>query len=138
MKQYVLAPVIQTVDHHGETTYQAKVQGLAGLTNVVAVIPSKPDGTPLFGWALCYVAGTDFTALTADNSIKLLPQITLDSSLKTLTNQQYNALISVLQGQGIATSTLTHTTSTFRDVVRLAGQTLDPAFSENSFECGGS
>jgi hypothetical protein len=131
-RRYYLAPII------GSGTladpYRARVD--VHVKNWSALIPSKPDGTPLFAWALCAVNAADHSALDADSLLDKLPQIDLDRTLADLTAGQRAALASRLQALGVDTSGVSAST-TLRQVLRRIGQTLVGDFDEDHFGAAG-
>jgi hypothetical protein len=127
-RRYYLAPIV------GSGTmadpYRARVD--LHSKNWSAVIPSKPDGTPRFAWALCIVAAADHSALEADALLDKLPNIDLDRTLADLSAAQRTALATRLQALGVDTSGVSAST-TMRQVLRRVGQTLAADFDEGQF-----
>jgi hypothetical protein len=114
-----------------ETAYRAKLSqyGLA----FSAIIPTNSSGVPLFNWCLCIVNGLDHSALVADSQLDAFPEITLDSTLSVLTNQERNRLLGFLSKRGIPTAGINGNT-TFREVLELLGKFLDISFTTTKFD----
>lgn len=109
--------------------YRAKVADLA--VSHVAVIPSRPDGTPRFPWALVMVAAGSFAALDSDPALAGLPAVNLDLTLAELSTTARDRLLTLCQERGIDTTGVTGAT-TLRQVVRRIGRHLEPAYDEHT------
>lgn len=123
--RHYFAPVIGT----GTATdpYRATVADLA--VSHVAVIPSRPDGTPRFPWALVTVAAPSFSVLDSDPALAGLPAVNLDLTLADLPKTARDRLLTLCQERGIDTTGVTGTTA-LRQVVRRIGRHLEPDYDE--------
>lgn len=129
MKRFYVAPVIG--DGTEFNPYRPKVANYA--VNWSVILPSKPDGTPLFPWCLVIVGAPDHTALVNDVDLDAFPEITLDSTLSVLNKAQRDRLLGFLTKRGVDTSGLT-INSTFRDVLVRIGGALDANFKTEKFD----
>lgn len=129
MKAYYLCPVIGTGAYGDGWRPKVAEHGL----NVSPVIPTGPDGRPLFNWCLCHAAGANHDGPRADPAVDAMPDLTLDSTLSTLTTQQRNRLFSALDKYNVPRADMGNNT-TFREVIRRVGQFLEPTFSESNFD----
>jgi hypothetical protein len=129
MKRYYLCPVI------GSGTigdpYRAGVSGRGG--SYVAVIPTGPDGRPLFPWALALVAATDHRPLTGDASLGPLPDVSLDLRMSAMSQSAKAALDAALAKFGVDLTLLVQNDG-YREFVRSLGQALDAGFVETNFD----
>lgn len=134
-KRFYISPIIGT--GAWDDPYRAAVADTVQQQTpggVVAVIPTNPTtGVPLFPFALCLVATPNHAALDAVGNADRFPDITLDSKLSVLTNQQRNALLNFLSKRSILTDGL-GVNSTFREVVERVGQSLNAQFSALNFD----
>jgi hypothetical protein len=133
MKRYYVSPVIGTgtlQDPYRPSLKDALTEeGSSG----VWVIASNPDGTPKYPFALCLANAVNHVPLQNVGNVDSLPDITLDSTLAVLTNQQRNALLNFLSKRSISTTGL-NTQSTFREVLERMGVYLDPNFNALNFD----
>lgn len=123
MKRYYLVPV------RTRQTAEGPVRELdlpAGV-NYSAVM----SDTLTFGLAI--IAAPDHTAFVANAAIDSLPEITMDATLSTLSNQVRTRLLNRMQARGISTTGITGST-TFRVVLQRIGKHLDIDFSELGFD----
>lgn len=79
-------------------------------------------------WVLCQFAATSITAISNDVNIKILPDLTYDTTWGTLNSAARNKAINELQGAGFTTTGI-KTTSTIREVLNYIGQQIDPNFN---------
>jgi hypothetical protein len=124
MKRYYLCPVITEQDPDLGTVRRLKLP--IGINHSAVIV----DGV---NWGLAIVAAANHTALVNDSQLDKLPQITMDATLATLTNQQRNTLLNRLTALGVNVSGIT-TSTPFWEVLRRIGQHLDPNFYEFSFD----
>ncbi len=96
MKRYAICPVIGSGAE--DDPYRAKVPTSM---NHVAVIPSHPDGTPRWPWALVEVAGADLSALDADAEVDAFPIVSAETLLSSLSKPVQNRIRDVLQRRGV-------------------------------------
>jgi hypothetical protein len=129
MKRYYLCPVIGSGSI--ADTYRAGVSGHGG--NYVAVIPTGPDGRPLFPWALALVAAADHRPLTRDATLGPLPDVSLDIRMSALSQSAKAALDAALAKFGVDPAALVQNDG-YREFVRSLGQALDAGFVETNFD----
>ena len=132
MRRYYISPIIGTGTE--EDPFRPKLADKG--KPWVAIIPSKPDGTPLLPWALCLVNALDHTPVTGDATIDALPDITLDSQLSVLATNVRNLVINKLTQRGIDMTGI-NATSTFRQVLERIGRFGEAAFSTDRFDVSG-
>jgi len=89
-----------------------------------ALIPSNPDGTPRFNWALCLVSAADFTALDADTEAEPFPGVSLDDQLSSISAAARNRIQTALINRGVDLTGI-DLNSTVRDVVERVVERLD-------------
>jgi hypothetical protein len=132
MKRFYLTPVIGTGTI--DDPYRAAVRDASGQgASTVAVIPTDANGVPTFPYALCLISAPDHTVYDSVGNTDRFPDLTLDSQLSVLTNQQRNALLNFLSKRGIETNGINNNT-TFGEVVTLVGQHLDTNFNVLKFD----
>jgi hypothetical protein len=108
--------------------WRAKIHGMG--VNYVAVIPSKPDGSPALPWCIVKVAATDFSAIDADADIDAWPAVSLDATVAQLPTAARTRIRTALVNRGIDVSDFTGAT-TLRAVLRRIGRSLEPDFHED-------
>ncbi len=118
MKRYAICPVIGTGAE--SDAYRAKVPTTM---NHVAVIPSYPDGTPRWPWALVEVAGEDLSALDRDAAVDAFPIVATQTLLSSLPNTVQARIRDVLQRRGVGVTFSAD--ATVGDLIDAIGQYLD-------------
>lgn len=135
MQQYFLSPVITATDPLGETilTTNAAQSAVAAGLSYGQVIPTNPDGTAQFTWALVSVSGTSLSTILADVTNTALPALTLDAKLTTASAVVQSAARTALGAKGISTTWIT-AQSSLRDMINHVGQFLAGAsWNVNNF-----
>ena len=131
-KRYYLATVIVDVDPvEGGPRVRAKTAFYA--ISQSAVIPSGPDGMPLFNWALVVVNGVNHAPLLADSQIDALPDVPLDVKVNAITTSVRQDMSAALARRGIAAAVITQADG-YRDVIRGLGRVLQADFNENGLD----
>lgn len=110
--------------------YRVAISGIPGVATT-AIIPSSPDGKPLYTWALVSVRANDHAAIRSHPSAYALPVFPLDGKASGIGQGLGNALQNFMAAKGVAID-LTGITP-YRDVIRKIGQHLDASFSEDRF-----
>mgnify|MGYP001585652372 CR=1 FL=1 len=131
-KRYYLSPVIG--DGSEDNPVRAKVKDYG--VSQAPVIPSGPDGMPLFNWCLVVVNTVNHAPLLADVAIDALPDVPLDLKVNSIHTSARQAMVSALTKRGIDTSIITQADG-YRDVIRGIGQVLQANFNENNFDVSG-
>jgi hypothetical protein len=126
-KRWFLSPVVGTGSEND--AYRSKIADFG--VNHVAVIPSKPDGTPRFGWCLVKVNAASFAALDADADLDGFPLVSLDATVASLPAGVRTRLRTALERRGIDTTDVTGATP-LRVIVRRLGRLLDDRFDEDA------
>src|SRR3990167_11508678 len=103
-----------------ETAWRAKIPQT--IQSHSALIPSKPDGSPKFSWALVKIDAMDFTTILADTTIFAFPNKSLDS---TLTTNERNKIKTILNSLKIQTLDILATT-TLKQILLKVAQFLEP------------
>jgi hypothetical protein len=131
-RRWYLCPVVGTGTE--DDSYRAKVADFG--VNHIAVIPSKPDGTPRFGWCLVKVNAASFAALDADADLDGFPLVSLDATVASLPAGARTRLRAALERRGIDTSDVTGSTP-LRAILRRLGRLLDDRFDEDLNDVAG-
>lgn len=97
------------------------------------VIPTGANGVPIFPWALCVVGALNHLPMQSRQDTDPLPDITMDSTLSVLTNQERNRLLQFMTKRGIDTSGI-NVNSTFREVIDRIGKALDVNFNALQYD----
>lgn len=133
MKRYAICPVIGS-GAEGDP-YRAKMP--VGM-NHVAVIPSNPDGTPRWPWALVEVAGADLSSLDGDAEVDAFPTVDEGTLLSALSKTVQRRIEQILERRGVGFTASPE--STVGDLIDAIGAYLDAGqFSRagNSVRDGG-
>jgi len=127
-KRYCLSPIVQ-VGLHNANAPKTQTHGVSG----VQIIPTGANGQPLFPWCLVLISATNLSGVVGDVEIDTLPDLSLDSTLGVLSNQERNRVTNALTKYGVNTTGINNST-TFREVIRRVGLHLSPGFDENNFD----
>jgi hypothetical protein len=131
-KRWFLCPVIGT-GAEGDY-YRAKVADY-GVAHV-AVIPSKPDGSPLLNWCIVKVAASDFTQLDADADVDGWPNVSLDTTVSQLPAPVRTRIRAALTKRGIDTSDVTGATP-LRAILKRIGRAMEATFDPDVVDVTG-
>lgn len=130
-KRFYLCPIIG--DGTENNPYRPKIANNIGV-NWSAPMPSNPDGTPKFPWTIVIVGAADHTSIVDDSTIDAFPELTYESTLGSLTQQERTKLLQFLDHKNIPTSGV-NVNTTFREIIELVGQYLEPSFRSQKFDC---
>lgn len=119
-KRFYLSPVVGS--GVAGDPYHAKVMDYGAHA---AIIPSKPDGTPRFNWALTVLDTADQTAALADATLVALPDKLLT---QTITANEANKINAALVKLGVTVTVSAG--DTIRSILLRIGQFLDPNFAD--------
>lgn len=133
-KRYCVCPVIGTgtiLD-----PYRAAVSDVAA---AVSLIPSKPDGSPRYGFAFCLVSTDNLAAVLAVTNGYVLPDYPLDGRMDGMEAVARAGLVQSveaydLDGQGLNPDATHADADGYRDVLTRIARTWEPAFSINNFD----
>lgn len=136
MKRYMISPIIGAGTE--ASPYRVSVSDVAEV-NVSAVITSKVDGTPKYGFALCVVAAQSVATVAAVTNAYVFPDYVLDgrmdgmeSGVRTALKQSAEAYN--LDGAGLHLNASNVDSESYRDLLTRLGQQFEPAFHLNSFD----
>jgi hypothetical protein len=99
----------------------------------VAVIPSNPDGSPKFTWALVLVNVANHLPILARADIDALPDFPKDAKVGAMHQATKLAMRARLVARQINPDTLDNADG-YREVLRGIGRKLDGAFHEDNFD----
>lgn len=102
--------------------------------NWSAIMPTGPDGRPLFTWALVIVASKDHAELRNKPSIDPLPDFPLDGKVNAINAATKGLMKAALVRRGLNADAIVDGKDGYREVVRGIGRALDAAFDENKFD----
>ena len=126
--RWAISPIVGTGAPGPTTCYRPKVADL-GVSFSGEMPPRAANATPARAWMLVRVEAPSLTAVTADATVDVLPDLALDDPLRAaLSNNQLNVLKARLNRWGIDASSLT-TASTFAALLFLVGSLARPGFS---------
>lgn len=126
---YYITPIIKGTGAHAAWDTEASRYGSAA-----AIIPTGPDGNPLFTWALVVVPDTqDQTAILADPLIDHLPITSLDQTIGSMTPQQRKTFQDLGTKYSVPAVSGLNNQSTCRDALIAFGRALSPTFDPSVF-----
>lgn len=129
MKRYYLCDVIG--DGSEENSYRPALADYG--VNHVAVIPTGPNGRPLFAWCLALVDTPGHGALLADVRLDALPDFPPDAKISSMHRPTKQAMTNAIQRRGVGTSFIEGADG-YREIIRSIGRYLDTNFDENNFD----
>lgn len=135
-RRYVICPVVGSGTR--EDPYRAAVAGLSGV-NVSAMIPTGPDGRPLYRYCLCLIAFRDLGQVQTTPDTYVLPDFPLDAAMNAMSSGTRQGMGSRLRaidlnGAGRRLDVDFYSPSdSWRDVVNGLGQQIEPVFDAERF-----
>lgn len=133
-KRYVIGPVV------GSGTlgnpYRAKV---ADICPAVSVIPSNPDGSPKYNFALSLVSTDNLAAVLAITNLYALPDYALDGRMDGMESNARTGLVQSveaydLDGNGLHLDATHDDSDGYRSVLEAIGEQFDPSFNLDHFD----
>ena len=135
MRRYCISPVMGagTIGN----PYRATVSNVAGV-NAAAVIPTNPNGSPKYHFALCVVAAPSMTDVSQVSNLYLLPDVGLDTRMDGMEAQaradmEQSVEAYNLDSAGLHFDAAHDDADSFRSLLNSLGQQLDPAFDVDRF-----
>lgn len=134
----MICPIIGTGSI--EDPYRASVQTLATV-NASAIIPSKPDGSPKFNFALAIVAAVNWQPVLAITNSFVFPDFALDSQMNSMevvtrTGMEQSLEAFDLDGAGLHFDAGHNGTDSYRHFIEAIARQIDPGFNIDSFGVG--
>ena len=140
MKRYQINRIID--DNGNNFRSELDDVSLTHSIHFIALIPSKPDGTPKYRFAFTRfaMAGSIQPAIQLTNSYTF-PDYPLDGELQGMEAGVYADMIANLgaydlDGNGLHFVTTNSPTQSFRDFVQFIARQLEPSMDANRFEVG--
>ena len=135
-KRYTISPVVGNGTE--ANPYRALVSDVS-LTISSAVIPSKPDGTPKYGFALCIVSTSNLAGVLAVLNSFTFPDYSLDAQMSGMESDTRNAMVQSVQaynldGQGLHFDATNADGDSYRELLTRLGRQLDPVFNLDHFD----
>lgn len=139
MKRYYISPIIG--DGTSQNPYRASVADVSQ-TNTNTIIPSKPDGTPKYGFAFCIIGTLNPTGTAQVTNSLTFPDYPLDGrmdGMEAVTRAAFKQSAEAydLDGNGLNLDmTFYGDSSSYRDVIDGIGKQFEPVFNVNNFDVG--
>ena len=134
-ERYAISPVIGS----GTITdpFRASVADVPGV-NMADVIPTDANGHPLYRFALCIVAASQWTQVLAVTNLYLFPDYVLDGLMSGMDATARTGLVQSVQaydltGNGKHLDASNADTDSYRTLIQKIGAQLDPNFNVNAF-----
>lgn len=115
-----------------DSPYRADLADAPGINGISAVIASGPDGRPLYPYALCVVEADDHQQLRTRPGVDALPEVSLDTRANAISQAARSRMDAALSRRGIPSGGV-DTAEGYRDLIRVLGQRLEPAFDPDRF-----
>lgn len=134
-KVYAICPIIG--DGQGENPFRSSASDLG--VSVSNIIPSKPDGTPKYGFALCRIGTTNLAAVLELTNSYVFPDYPLDAELSGMesgvrTGMKQSVEAYDMDGEGLHLAVdLSDLTISYRSLLVSIYQQFDPLLSVASF-----
>lgn len=128
--RYYLCDVVG--DGTEDNPYRAALEDEPGIDGIATVIASGPDGRPVYPYALCVVESDDHQRLRNRKNVDVLPEVSLDNRMSAVSQVARARLDNAISRRNIPTTGL-QVAEGYRDVIRLLGRRLDPAFDPDAF-----
>jgi hypothetical protein len=137
MIRWMVSPIIGTGTI--SDPYRASVADVSGV-NEAALIPSNPDGTPKYHFALCLVATPSIALVQSVTNSYVFPDYPLDSQMSGMDAATRTALVQSVQaydmnGSGLHLDASNADTDSYRTLITKIGQQIDTAFNPNNISC---
>lgn len=119
--------------------YRASVEDVPGV-NSAALIPSNPDGTPKYKFALCLVAATSQSIVAGVTNSYVFPSYPYDSLMSGMDPTARSNMVQDVQaynmdGNGYHLDATNADTDSYRTVLNRIGDQIDTAFNINNMNC---
>jgi hypothetical protein len=106
--------------------------------NANAIIPTGPNGHPLYRFCICVVAAVDFAKISAVTNLYLFPDQSLDTLMSAMQSDPRTGLVQSVQaydldGQGMHLDATNADSASFRDLMNKIGRQFDTAFNADRF-----
>jgi hypothetical protein len=136
-KRFAISPIIGT---GSDTNPFRPAVADVPQTNTNGVIPSKPDGTPKYRFALCVVGTLNLPAVLAVSNAYVFPDYPLDATLAGMDADKRAGMVQSvhaydLDGAGLHLTCPNADGDSYRDAILSLIQQMEPAFASlNTFD----
>jgi hypothetical protein len=131
-KRFFFAPIIGdglTI----ETAYRSALADVPGV-NIVSYMPSNPDGTPRYAFALSRVASVGWADCLAVPGVFAFPEIEIDVLVSAMHPDDKQAIKDALDARGIDWQTWFADDLRFGSVIYAVAQRMQPGFNLSAFD----